>query len=284
MAWTLTQHVETYLANAGEFLRSRAAENTIILGAVETLQARGMNAFGDPAPLFGWWPEPADAVTAAFMHTPPFPVTVTAMPPQVAADLAGTLAARGRFLPGVNAEAGAAAAFAAAWQALTGQSSQVRLRMRMYRLGKLTPPDPAPPGRARLARPADKDLLVAWLAAFDEEAAPGPRTDSGKLVDDRLSYGGLTLWEHDDVPVSLAGLLRPTSGQVRVGPVYTPPRWRGRGFASAVTATVSQAALAAGVGEVLLFTDLANPTSNALYQRLGFQPVADRVTLGFARA
>src|SRR6266568_1267320 len=68
---------------------------------------------------------------------------------------------------------------------------------------------------------------------------------------------------------SVAGLQRPAAGRVRVGPVYTPPWRRGRGFGGAVTAAVSQAALEAAVEEVLLFTDLANPTSNALYRRLG---------------
>jgi hypothetical protein len=130
--------------------------------------------------LFGWWVEP-NGVAAAFMHTPPFPVTVTAMPPQVAEDLAGTLAAHGRFLVGVNAEASAAAAFAATWEARTGQPSQVSLHMRMYRLGQLTPPNPAPPGRARLAAPADKDLLVAWLAAFGEEAGSRPGDRQRKI-------------------------------------------------------------------------------------------------------
>jgi predicted GNAT family acetyltransferase len=74
------------------------------------------------------------------------------------------------------------------------------------------------------------------------------------------------------------------AGQVRVGPVYTPPRRRGQRFGGAVTAAVSQAARTAGVAEVLLYTDLANPTSNALYQRLGYRPVSDSVQLIFLPA
>ena len=103
------------------------------------------------------------------------------------------------------------------------------------------------------------------------------------MVDDQLSYRGYTLWERDGQPVSLAGLTRQVAGQVRVGPVYTPPGHRGRGYGGAVTWTVSQAARDAGAGQVLLFTDLANPTSNALYQRLGYQPVADRLVLAFGK-
>jgi predicted GNAT family acetyltransferase len=80
----------------------------------------------------------------------------------------------------------------------------------------------------------------------------------------------------------MAALNRPAAGATRVGPVYTPPDLRGRGYASAVTAAVSRAALAAGAQEVVLFTDLANPTSNAIYRRLGYEPVEDRVILSFA--
>ena len=102
-------------------------------------------------------------------------------------------------------------------------------------------------------------------------------------MDEGLGYRGLTLWEADGVSVSLAGLTRTVAGMVRVGPVYTPPELRGRGYASAATVTVSQAALNAGVREVVLYTDPANPTSNALYQRLGYCPVEDRVVFSFSR-
>ena len=93
-----------------------------------------------------------------------------------------------------------------------------------------------------------------------------------------------TLWETAGGPMSMAGATRAVAGQARVGPVYTPPERRGRGFGGAVTAAVSQAAKDAGVGEVLLYTDLANPTSNALYQRLGYEPVSDSVQLLFLPA
>jgi predicted GNAT family acetyltransferase len=127
---------------------------------------------------------------------------------------------------------------------------------------------------------ADRDLALAWWTAFSREvqSLAGARPS---VVDERLSYGGITLWEVGGAPVSLAGLTRPVAGTVRVGPVYTPPELRGRGYAGAVTAAVSRAALADGVADVLLFTDLANPTSNALYQRLGYRPVEDRMILVF---
>jgi GNAT superfamily N-acetyltransferase len=284
MAWTLTGDVAEYLAVASDFLRARAAENTVQLAATETIRVRGAAAFGDDTPLFGWWAAPGGPVAAACMHTPPFGVTLTPSPAGVAAALAETFAARGRFPAWVMADTTTAPAFAAAWERQTGQPSRVSRRSRLYRLGRLRPPDPPPPGRARVAAPADSGLLLDWLEAFRREADSDGGPASQRTVDDRLSYGGLTLWETGDGPVSLAGATRAVAGQARIGPVYTPPERRGRGFGGAVTAAVSQAAMDAGVAEVLLYTDLANPTSNALYQRLGYQPVSDSVQLLFLPA
>ena len=284
MAWTLTGDVAEYLTAAGDFLRSRAAENTVQLAATETIRVRGAAAFGDEAPLFGWWAAPGGPVSAAFMHTPPFGVTLTPAPAGVAAALAETFAARGRFPAWVMADTTTAPSFAAAWERHTGQPARVGRRSRLYRLGRLLPPDPAPPGRARVATAADSGLLLDWLEAFGREADDHGGPDMQRTVADRLSYGGLTLWETGDGPVSLAGVTRAVAGQARIGPVYTPPERRGRGFGGAVTAAVSQAAKDAGVAEVLLYTDLANPTSNALYQRLGYEPVSDSVQLFFLPA
>jgi GNAT superfamily N-acetyltransferase len=280
MGWMLTDDIDRYTASAGEFLERRAAANTILLTVTGTVRARGADAFGGQPPLFGWWQDPDGRISGAFLHTPPYPVVLTAMAADAAAELAGSLAQHGDSVPGVNAEEGTARQFAAAWQATTGQPASVRQRIRLYRLQRLDPPDPVPPGGPRVAGSADRGLLVDWFAAFGREA--GETTVAvDRTVADRLGYGGLTLWEVAGRPVSLAGLTRVVAGQVRVGPVYTPPESRRRGFASAVTAAVSRAALDAGAAEVLLFTDLANPTSNALYQRLGYHPVADRIVLIF---
>lgn len=284
MAWTLTGDVTEYLAAAGGFLRSRAAENTVQLGATETLRVRGAAAFGDEAPLFGWWAAAGGPVTSAFMHTPPFGVTLTSSPAGVAAALAETFADRRRFPAWVMADTTTAPSFAAAWERHTGQPARVVRRSRLFRLGRLLPPGPAPPGRARVATAADSGLLLSWLEAFHREADDYGGPDMQRTLADRLSHGGLTLWETADGPASMAGVTRAVAGQVRVGPVYTPPELRGRGFGGAVTAAVSQAAKDAGVADVLLCTDLANPTSNALYQRLGYEPVSDSIHLLFLPA
>lgn len=282
--WTISEDLDEFAGQAGPFLRERPVQNTVELSVIETLRATGLHTFGEDAPLFGWWQPPGGPVAGSCLQTPPFPLLLGSVPDQAVAELAAILAASGRVLPGVNASAAAASQFAGHWRARTGATAVERMRNRLYQLGDLVPPRPAPPGQARVAGDADQDLLVAWFRAFAREAAIVADRDPVRAVRDRLGYGGLTLWEADGAPVSMAGLTRQVAGTARVGPVYTPPGLRRRGYAGAVTAAVSQAALDAGTAEVLLFTDLANPASNSLYQHLGYRLVEDRVVLSFTAA
>jgi RimJ/RimL family protein N-acetyltransferase len=279
MGWNITGDLETYVAGAGEFLRANPAENTVPLGLIETLRAQGEDAFGD-GPLFGWWRSGTDDVHGACLQTGAYPLLLSAMPEEAAADLAGVLA--DRPLHGVNGDAQAARAFAAAWEHHTGTAPEVRMRQRLYRLEELEIPDPLPPGTARAGIAADRDLVRAWFTAFEEEAM-GPASDSSAMADDRLDYGGIALWELDGTPVSMAGRTRIVSGMTRIGPVYTPPEHRRRGYGAAVTAVLTASAMEAGATEVVLFTDLANPTSNSVYLRIGYRAVSDRLVLAFGR-
>ncbi|WP_241835381.1 GNAT family N-acetyltransferase [Pseudofrankia asymbiotica] len=273
----MTESVDEYLAAAGDFLMSRLAENTVLVTVAETLRARGMAAFGEAAPLFGWWLSAGGTVEGAFVHTPPNPVLLTRVPRQAVESLAECWPHE-RPLSGMTAGEDVASAFASAWQRRTNAAPCLHRRTRLYRLGRLVLPQPGPPGHPRVAATTDRDLLLVWVTAFQQESS-GVAGNAAERVDDRLSYGGLTLWEVDGVAVSMAGITRQVGGMVRIAPVYTPPGLRRRGYAGAVTAAVSQVALRTEAREVLLFTDLANPTSNGVYQRLGFEPVEDSVTL-----
>jgi predicted GNAT family acetyltransferase len=155
--------------------------------------------------------------------------------------------------------------------------------MRLYRLEGLVMPDPAPEGAPRAAAGGDVPLVGDWFAAFGREVGESDdEGDHSAEVRDKLGYGGVLVWEAAGVPVSIACVTRQVAGMIRVGPVYTPPEARGHGYASAVTAAVSERALAAGAEEVLLYTDLANPVSNSIYQRIGYRPVEDRAVLAFS--
>ncbi|MEU6469578.1 GNAT family N-acetyltransferase [Streptomyces massasporeus] len=273
--WHLTHDLDEFLTRAGAFLRSRPALHTVALTVTETLRTRGRSVYGDGEPEFGVL-ERAGEVRAAFFRTPPHWLNLTAVTPEDADALAARLAALGRPLPGVNAECDTAAAFAEAWQRHTGAPAALRQRQRLYRLGTLTEPGPLPPGGPRIAVATDRELLRRWHDEFSASVGLGTVRDSAEWADARIAGGWITLWETPDgTPVAMAGTGPQVAGQVRVASVYTPPRFRRRGYAGAATAEVSRAALAAGVDEVLLFTDLDNPTSNGLYQRIGYRPVAD---------
>jgi GNAT superfamily N-acetyltransferase len=141
------------------------------------------------------------------------------------------------------------------------------------------------PGSARLAGPADAadlDLLVSWRTPYlqDVFGRIPPHPDL-RQWGEQLLAAGVYLWvDAEGEPVAQAAVRRPSSGVVRIGPVYTPPGHRGRGYASAVTAAATADVLARGCIPVL-FTDLANPTSNRIYRRIGFRPVADRRAVWF---
>jgi GNAT superfamily N-acetyltransferase len=271
MSWTTTTDPNAFLEAAGAFLHAEPARNSVILTRVETMRASDSRDG-----LLGFWQPPGEPVGGAFMHTPPYPAALTAMPAAAAATLAADLAAAGHPLPGVNGNSGASESFAAAWAERTGATVTVHRRMLLHRLDAFDPPDPMPAGKAVVAGPEHRDLLVAWYEAFAAEIDE-PQRDVGPQVDDRISHGGLTLWLVDGQPVSLAGTTRAVAGALRVAPVYTPPEHRGRGYAAGATAAVTRAAVDAGAREVLLYTDLANPTSNRLYARLGYRPVEDAV-------
>ncbi|MEU2777440.1 GNAT family N-acetyltransferase [Streptomyces sp. NPDC007162] len=282
-AWYFTADIDEFLSHTQDFLHSRPDLHTVHLTVTEQLRRRGPRAYGGRPPLLGRLVRADGSVGAALLHTPPYALRTTRLTADEAEALVTGLLGLGHPVTGFASERATAEVFAAAWQRRTGASARLGGRERLYRLAELTDPSPMPEGRARVAGEADRELLIRWYDGFVADAGlPGGR-GGGDWADFRLSYGGVTLWETPEgTPVSMAGVTPTVAGQARVGPVYTPPELRGRGYAGAVTARVSRAALAAGVGELLLFTDLANPTSNALYQRIGYRQVADWAEYDFA--
>lgn len=274
MPWHLTDDLGEFVSAADEYLRGDPVRNTVPLSVLASLLESGLSAYGDTPPVFGWH-ETAGRTDGAVLRTPPHPLLVGGFAPGSAADLIQALG--DRRLSAANLTDADTAEFTAAWTSVTGGSTQAHHRMRLFRLAGLEPPDPHPPGKPRPPGEGDFRLLVRWTDAFGGETAAGAG-DAAREVREHLGYGGITLWE-DDGPAAMAWLSRQVAGVCRVGTVYTPPDRRRRGYGGAVTAAVSQQALDAGATEVVLYTDLANPTSNALYQRLGYRPVADRIAL-----
>ncbi|MEU7281595.1 GNAT family N-acetyltransferase [Streptomyces sp. NPDC045431] len=279
--WHLTEDVDAFLAHAGAFLRSRPVPHIMPLTVIARLRARGADAYGAQATLFGHL-ERTGEVLATLHRLPSRGLGLTPLTPEQADGLAAHLAALGHSLPYVSADDGTATAFAEAWRRHTGAEPVPRVRLCLYRLGTLTPPTPFPAGRGRLVGERDHDRLMRWCAEFAADVGEDVSIDAASWAGTRFADKRYTFWETPDgTPVSMAGANPMVAGMVQVDPVHTPAHLRGRGYAGAVTVEVSRAALAAGAEEVVLFTNAANPTSNALYQRLGYVPVTDWTVYDF---
>ncbi|MEU7472141.1 GNAT family N-acetyltransferase [Streptomyces sp. NPDC044984] len=276
--WRLTEDVDDFLARAGDFLRSRPALHNTPLTDIEKLRTRGADARGAGTTVFGRL-ESGGEVRAVFYRTPRGRLGLTPLSAERTDALAAHLAGLGHSPSDVIADRATAGAFAESWQRHTGAVPVPFWRTHLYRLGTLTPPQPCPEGRGRLVGGKDREQVVRWCREFCVDVGEQSSIDlidAGSWDDSRFGDRHFTFWETPDgTPVSMAAATSIVGGMVRVDPVHTPARLRGRGYAGAVTAEVSRAALAAGATDVVLFTDPANPTSNALYQRIGYVRVAD---------
>jgi RimJ/RimL family protein N-acetyltransferase len=281
-AWHLTEDLDDFLARAGDFLRSRPAQHNTPLTAIEKLRTGGGDVYGTGPTLFGRL-ESGGEITAVFYRLPARGLSVTPLLPAQADSLAAHLVKGGHSLPYVSADRDTATAFAEAWQRHTGATPTLRTRIRLYRLGTLTPPEPVPEGRGRIAGEQDREQVVRWCGEFCDTVGELPRVDAASWADSRFGDRHYTFWETPDgTPVSMAAVTSMVAGMVRVDPVYTPAALRGRGYAGAVTVAVSRAALDAGATDVVLYADPDNPTSNALYQRIGYVPISEWAVYDFA--
>jgi hypothetical protein len=163
---------------------------------------------------------------------------------------------------------------------LTAAAGRAGMRLRIYELRRVTPPRYSP-GWLRPAGEKDSSLVVGWMEAFNQEAAPNNPPPDPEATRRRIADGSIFLWD-DNGPVSMALKTRPTQHGISVGAVYTPPEHRRRGYATSCVAVLSQQLLDAGFDYCTLFTDLSNPTSNDIYQQIGYRSVCDFREIKFA--
>lgn len=176
-------------------------------------------------------------------------------------------------LPGVEGLVAETETFVRIWQTLTGQSYQQGVESRIYRLTQIEPVTTVQ-GYLRPATPDDRPLLLKWFAAFNAEIDIVSDGEIERRVDVELKRQSTYLWE-DGAPVSMVGGRQFSATAARIAPVYTPPEYRRQGYATAGVAALSQKLLEQGGNCCFLFTDSANPTSNAIYQKIGYRPVCD---------
>ena len=221
-----------------------------------------------------------DAIIAAAVMTPPHNLILTGDPAAIPA-LTSMMDARAWPVPGSIAARPLVDQFAGYWAAQHGITQTVSMVQRLFRLTEAIAPKRLAPGEMRPASETDIPTLAEWLEAFHVEAVPHdpPHEDYEALVQAQLE--NYAVWVVAGKVVSMIGKARPGENRISVGPVYTPPDQRGRGYASHLTAAFSQHLLDAGYRFCTLFTDLANPTSNSIYQQIGYCAVCDFAMITF---
>lgn len=278
-----------FLASAGEWLAREPVVGTV----VATMAQRRLAAelAGHPRPVDDWWlvVRAGDEVVGAAMRSAPFPprpLFLLPMPDGAAVALARALVERGEEVEALNGALPATEACATELARLTGRRPREAVRSRLHRAGSVVRPE-APEGRLRQATRAEAGLAQAWFAAFladaDAQAGRSAGSHAGEVPSAgemrlRIEDGQLWLWEVGGTPVHLTALNPPSFGVARIGPVYTPLEHRGHGYAGATVAALTSRVLDDG-HVPCLFTDQANPVSNALYARIGYEPVVDMVNV-----
>ena len=262
------------LARAGGLLEASEAENGLVLGILcARTPARALLATIE---------HEETGLVAVAVRTPPFNLVISRAPEAALEALVEWLVARGAEVPGVNAEESTAQAFAALWSRARGCATRVHARMRVYAITDVVPPPRPPPGFFRAARPEDEALLVPWGGAFARDAGMMPHEVGvfERQVKAQTAAGALFLWD-DGGPASMAACTGATPHGVRINMVYTPEERRRRGYASACVAALSRRLLDGGRTFCSLNADLANPTSNAIYQAIGYREVCDFWSIQF---
>ena len=269
-----------FLAEAGPLLLADEARHNLILGLAGTLRATP-DVYPDRSM---WLVFDGGAVVGAALRTPPYnAVLARPLDDAVLHELADAIDG----LPGVVGAVPEVDAFAECWCSLHDARARLVFRQRIFALNTIADL-PRASGSQRPATWDDHDLLLEWLGAFAREALhegePGVEQHE-RLIRMRLDSadGGIALWQDGGEVVSLCAYGSPTPSGMRIGPVYTPPELRGRGYATTLTADVSAAQLARGRRFCFLYTDLANPTSNAIYERIGYVRVCESKQVAFER-
>ena len=267
-----------FFAAAGDFLVAREAEHNLILGITSAML---VGARSEPPPYLAAVYDGGRVLMAA-LRTPPFNLVLSEVEEEEAlAFLADDLS--GNELPGAVGPPDAVRRFADCWVASEGGAWSVVFDERIYRLTAVQAPRPAS-GSKRLAEPDDRELLARWLFDFGLEAlgeSDRERVGLGLKEWEAGTGRRFWLWEVDGEPVTMVGAGGETPNGIRIGPVYTPPEHRGHGYASNLTAAVSQALLEEGRRFCFLYTNLANDTANRIYQAIGYEPITDAVMLRF---
>lgn len=264
-------NIKEFWHNAQDYLLQHEAEHNLLLGISHTL-LHYPDRYPD-APYLAI-SETNGNILAAAIRTPPYKLVLSKAQDLNALTLiAQDLQDYPEQLPGVSGLIAEVEAFLQVWQTLTGQSYRRFMEMRIHQLTQVEIVATAS-GYLRLATEDDRPLLLEWFTTFASEVGEVVSQDAEQAVNTGLKRQSIQLWE-DGIPVSWASGSQSLPAAARIGPVYTPPEYRCKGYATACVAALSQKLLDQGCHSCFLFTDLANPTSNHIYQAIGYRPICD---------
>lgn len=274
-----------FLSLAGPLLEISEARHNLIYGVTSWIES-----YPDVYNEFAMWVVSQDSTpVAAAVRTAPHLLTIADVASDDAiAPLVAAVARQFPDLPVAHGNVPTIDRFVEAWTAATGSVQDGVMAQGVFQLDRVAEVQTAP-GGARPIRPVDLELLVTWIQDFQNEAMPAeasPRKRIEQSIRRRIEGGdelGMWVWELDGIEVSMSGFGGPTPNGIRIGPVYTPPQHRGHGYATALVAAQSSWLLEHGRRFCFVFTDLANPTSNRMYQRIGYRQIAEAARVGFRR-
>jgi predicted GNAT family acetyltransferase len=266
----------SFSARARAWLMRAEVENNLILGLCHQLLA---SRHASPEAYLATVEE-ADDIVACALRTPPYKAVITRGTEDAFRCLVEDLVARYGRLPAVLGPEPEVRRFAAMWSKQVGTAVRPGMQQRVFEIREVRALQRPVPGSMRLANDSDLPVLVPWIAAFQSEVQVTETADPDVLARERIAQKRLYVWEDAQV-VSMAaqGSQTPTGAGINL--VYTPPAFRQHGYASACVTALTTHLLATGHAYCCLFTDLANQTSNTIYQRIGYQPVCDMTDFMF---
>lgn len=270
------QNPDDFLEKTLTDLARNETRNNLLLGLAFRLRD-DLHFYSDQQPLMAVVTDSTGQNYAIAVMTPPYPIIVQSDPVNLEAfeRLLETLEGSGWQIPGVNGVSDASDAFTRIWQERSGQPVRLSTRLRAYELREVRELE-FPPGVMRIAEVNQAQRAANMLNAMSEEigqkqARLATRESALKII----QQGGAFFWVVDRQVVSFTLANRPQVKGICISGVYTPPQHRRKGYARALVAEVSKEMLSRGYELTNLFTDLANPTSNKIYQEIGYQPVCD---------
>ena len=280
-------NIKSFYRDTYDILMRHEAQNLIPLGNVIIgFEGKDTSDWRNTALWYMATVSDSGGVLLSAIMTPPFNLTLYAtdnvIHDEALACLANEIAKTDLKIPGVLSEKTLAERFAKAWAEAKGARYSVHTNMRIHELSEVNPGIP-PAGSLRPARENDLSFLPYWIEGFNSDCFGGALSvnpDPGQYQ--RLMEGEkLFILEDGGTPVTMASMNREMRTVCGVSRVYTPPYFRGKGYATSCVAGVSRRILEKGFTKCVLYTDLANPVSNSIYRKIGYRPVCDSLEIHF---